>query len=411
MKLKSLTEVVRLKFIFILLFMVVFQPVYGYEDTSMEPPEDDSWPQFNHNVEHQGLSLSSAPQTNQTAWVVEGLNAQAGSSVVVADGKVFVNCVNNLTCLDQFTGEVLWKTPFDHNADVCCSWFSPAYNQNKVFLSGMNIVCLNAEDGQEIWTFDPPSGRGAVDGGPAIVDGQILVSDWDGHHYYCLNESTGEELWNFSVTGSAQSTPAVFEDKVVFGSWEWGLGGVIYCVDLNDGSEMWNLTTKNSPCGSASILNGVIYMTTYNFGGDGDLFALSLQDGSVLWRKTIQPTDSTPTLADGKVYVCGGCDGFSDLQTSCFDALSGDLIWSTDPKERIGDWRCSMAYADGLLFSGVPDFTDFGGICALNATNGELVWSYPEGGSSPAIANGMLFTTGKGNVYAFGNVNFAVEEE
>ncbi len=31
-----------------------------------------------------------------------------------------------------------------------------------------------------------------------------------------------------------------------------------------------------------------------------------------------------------------------------------------------------------------------------------IVWSYPAGGSSPAVAGGMVFTIGGGRVYAFG---------
>ena len=67
-------------------------------------------------------------------------------------------------------------------------------------------------------------GRGAVNGGPAVAEGMVIVSDWDGHHYYCLDEETGNELWNFTVEGNAQSTPAIDDGKVLFTSWEWGQG-------------------------------------------------------------------------------------------------------------------------------------------------------------------------------------------
>jgi outer membrane protein assembly factor BamB len=58
-----------------------------------------------------------------------------------------------------------------------------------------------------------------------------------------------------------------------------------------------------------------------------------------------------------------------------------------------------------LVFAGQADFTDYGGIFALNATTGDTVWSYPEGGSSPSAAGGMVFTIGNGRVYAFGDPN------
>ncbi len=361
---------------------------------------EDGWPQFHCNPRHVGYGASSAPRSNKTAWISEEIGAQPGSSVSVADGKAFVNCISNITCLDQKSGNVLWIFPFNASGDFAFG-FTPVYSRGRVFFTSNKTYCLNAADGSEIWSFSSPTGKFAIDGSPAISDGRAVVSDWDGHHYYCLDEDTGKELWNFTVEGNAQSTPAIDQGKVVFGGWDWGLGGKIYCADLEDGSEIWNLTAENSPCGSAAIDNGTVYMATYNFEGYGDLIALSLDNGTVLWKAEISPTDSTPAVADGRVYLCSGCEGFSELVTYCFDAGSGDPVWSTSPDEGIGDWRCSPAYADGMLFAGRPKFIEYAGILALNATTGDVVWSYPEGGSSPSLVDGMLFTAGGGRVYAF----------
>jgi len=366
--------------------------------------DGNEWAQFHQDPQNSGSSSSTAPRTNTTLWVSEDLGFQAGSSVAVADGKVFANGVNQIVAFDEFTGEVLWTAPFEKNADVCCSWFTPAHHEGRLFFSGTNTVCLSSEDGSEIWNHIHPSKRGAVDGSPVVVEGKVIASDWDGHHYFCLDELTGEEIWSFEVEGDAQSTPAVSEGRVVFGSWEWGLGGAVYCIDLETGQEIWKMDAENSPAGSAAIGEGGVYVATYNFDGDGDLFALSLDDGSILWSEVITPTDSTPTLVDGRVYVSGGVDGFSDSVTYCFNAASGDLLWSTVPEDEIGDWRCSIACADGLVFVGKPDFTDCGGICALDADTGDLVWSHPGGGSSPAVADGVIFSVGGGRVWAFGEI-------
>lgn len=363
---------------------------------------ENGWPQFHSNCQHTGCSASSAPHSNQTAWISEYIGAQPGSSPSVAGGRVFVNCIDNLSCLDQRTGQMLWSFPFNASGDYAFG-FSPVYNQNHIYFASDMAYCLNASDGRMIWSNALPSGRFAVDGSAAVAESKLVVSDWDGHHYYCLDEKTGKELWNFTVEGNAQSTPAIDEDRVVFAGGEWGQGGKIHCANLENGSEIWNLTTDNSPCGSAAIKEGVVYMTTYNFDGEGDLFALYLNNGSVLWKAKVSPTDSTPALANGRVYLCGGCQGFSELLTYCFNASSGELVWTTPLEENIGDWRCSAAYADGLLFAGRTDYTEYGGIFALNASSGETEWSYEQGGSSPAVADGLVYTIGKGRVYAFGD--------
>jgi outer membrane protein assembly factor BamB len=323
---------------------------------------------------------------------------------------MFVNCIANITCLDQKSGKMLWIFPFNASGDYAFG-FTPVCSEGRVLFTSDKTYCLNASDGSEIWKFSQPTGKFAVDGSPAIADGKVVVSDWDGHHYYCLDEYTGKELWNITVEGNAQSTPAIDQGKAVLGSWDWGMGGKIYCVDLGNGREIWNLSPDNSPCGSAAIYGGAVYMATYNFGGDGDILAISLDNGSILWKARISPTDATPVVVNNKVYLCSGCEGFSELATYCFDANSGDLMWNTSPDEDIGDWRCSPAYADGLLFAGRAKFTEYAGTFALNATTGDVVWSYPEGGSSPSLAGGMLFTVGGGRVYAFGDDLSITEEE
>ncbi len=370
------------------------------------------WTQFHCDVEHTGYSTSNAPVTNHTAWISDDIGADFPSSLTIAEGQVFVYCGDHLVSLDEYTGTVLWNVPVNATPKVCGSWVTPAYHGGRVFLSANETCCFDAVDGSRIWTFEPPTGKGAVDGGCVIAEGMVFTSDWDGSHYYCLSVADGTEIWNFTVDGNAQSTPAVSvaDDRVFFGSYAYICedGGVAYCVNMTTGAEIWNFTTDNSICGSVTIGDGVVYFTEYNFYGDGTLYALYSENGTVKWNKTVERTDSTPALVDGRLYISGGYGGpdnkFTDFLTYCFDASTGDLIWNTSVADEIGDWKCSPAYADGMVFAGrpKPNSMDFEGTYALNASTGEIVWSYPEGGASPAVADGMVFTVGSGKVYAFG---------
>jgi len=373
------------------------------------------WAQFHGNVKHTGYSTSNAPVTNHTAWISEDIGAHCASSVTIADGRIFVYCWDYLIGLDEYTGEVLWNVSVERTPEstTCCSWVTPTYHGGMVFLSTNKTYCFNAADGSEVWNFTSPTGKGAVNGGCTIAGGMVFTSDWDGNHYYCLSESDGTEIWNFTVDGNAQSTPAVSvaDDRVFFGSYAYICeeGGVAYCVNMTTGDEIWNFTTDNSVCGSVTIGDGVVYFTEYNFYGDGALYALYSENGTVKWNETIERSDSTPALVDGRLYVAGGYgdvdNKYTDLLTYCFDASTGDLLWNTTVADEIGDWKCSPAYADGMVFAGrpKPNSMDFEGTYALNASTGEIVWSYPEGGASPAISDGMVFTIGGGRVYAFGS--------
>ena len=145
-------------------------------------------------------------------------------------------------------------------------------------------------------------------------------------------------------------------------------------------------------------------MTTYNFSGDGQLHALNESDGFIRWSKVVQRTDTTPAVAYGKVYVCGGCSGYSNSMVHCFDAETGALKWEVTG---VGDWTASVAVADGMVFAGKSSTTSYFGfeaMYALDAEDGHEMWHYSLGGSSAAIANGFVYTIGDtGRVYAYGS--------
>ena len=361
-----------------------------------------SWEQFHGDAAHTGYSASTAPNSNVLAWMSEDIGAIPGSSVAVAEGKVFVNCGDSLKALDESTGAVLWSSPASVGGQ-CGSWSSPAYHDGKVFINGEGAY--SAADGSPIWTGILP---GNTNGGPMVVEGKVFVGDWGGNHYYCFDEDTGAPLWTFEVSGYAQGTPAYAEGKVYFTSWGY-VGDHTYCVDPETGTQIWHQDGLNlDTCGSPCVADGKVFVTTYGFYADGEIAALDASDGHIIWGPvTIQRTDSTPAYADGKVYVCGGCMSYSDLQTYCFDANTGALIWETPVELGLGMWTCSVAVADGKVLVGKNlGLFEYGGIFALDAASGSEIWHYHHGGSSPAVANGKVFTIGEGKVWAFGSIAY-----
>jgi parallel beta-helix repeat protein len=367
------------------------------------------WQQFHYDITNIGFSPSYAPGTNETLWISEDIGAVKSTSTVIAEGKVFANCGNSLTAMDIFTGELLWNTSIDSTTEWG-SWLSPSYHDGKVFISGKSVYCIDAGDGAITWKYELQ--ESACNAGTSVVDGKVFASDWDGRHYYCLDEETGGLLWKFNVGSYAQSVPAVADGKVYLSDW-----GTMYCLYMN-GTEIWRHTISGdwaeggNFCGSPTVSDGVVYAGTYNFYGDGSLSALDATDGTLLWSKAIQRTDSTPVVAYGNVYITGGCTGYSGKQTYCFDATDGSLIWTTDPAEAIGGWTCSAAVADGKVFVGKPGgYFDYTGSYALDAFTGDVIWSYPAGGASPAVADGIVFTIGEGRVYAFYTLPAAVRIE
>ncbi|AKB52189.1 cell surface protein [Methanosarcina barkeri str. Wiesmoor] len=375
-------------------------PYSNYVEQENSSIPENSWFQFHGKIDHLGYS-EKGPKTNRIAWVSKDVSdATLSSSPVVAKGKVFVisggagmeeetTGVVQLVALNESTGDTVWHTSIPKT--VLGSWASPAYDNGRVFTAtGHELGCYDAENGEKLWCFNDTVGAGAVNSGPAIADGMVIFSDWDGSHYYCLDEYTGDLLWSFVVEGDAQSVPAYADGKFYLTSWDSGASrqGHAYCVDAVTGKQIWHIDVEQNFCGSPAYKDGVLYLTTYNFYGAGDLFALKASDGSVIWQQVIPRTDSTPALAYGNVYISGG---YVQGGTLCFNATTGDSVWSNPPY--IGDWPWSVAVADGLAYVGGY---------AFDAFTGEIVWSTPSGGSTPALSDGMLFIIGDDKkVYAF----------
>ncbi|HDN65376.1 MAG TPA: PKD domain-containing protein, partial [Methanosarcinales archaeon] len=360
----------------------------------------DSWEQFHNDVRHTGFSSSAAPNTNNLLWVSDDIGAVSSSSPVVTGGRLFVNCGDTVVSLDESSGAYL--SAHGEGSSAYGSWASPCYHDGNVWC-GLNDYPENA----------PYS---SVNGGTMVADGHVYAGNWDGGQYFCFDVADGGELWNFTVEGAdpgaigggcAQGTPAYAGGKVYLTSWLYGTdAGNVYCLDADTGALVWHQNNiTDQCCGSPAIADGIVYVTTYNFYDDGEILALDANDGSILWRQTIERTDATPALAYGNVYVCGGCAGFSDLETYCFNATTGDLAWNTTASEDgIGGWTVSVAVADDKVFVGNSSrYSGCAGMFALDAVTGNVIWSSPDGGSSPVISDGIVFTIANGRVYAFGD--------
>jgi outer membrane protein assembly factor BamB len=98
-------------------------------------------------------------------------------------------------------------------------------------------------------------------------------------------------------------------------------------------------------------------------------------------------------LANGKVYF-----GSDDHKTYCLDAGTGEVVWTyTTGGEIMG---AAPIVADGKVYIGSMDNTTY----CLDANDGWMIWSYDTGmfvGTSPAIANGILYTASFERLYAF----------
>jgi len=156
--------------------------------------------------------------------------------------------------------------------------------------------------------------------------------------------------------------------------------GMIYTMDsdarvtatsMESGKRVWksDMAAENergkATGGGVSLSGDTLFAAT----GYGEVVALKAKDGTELWRhKLNQPLRSSPTAADGRVYVVT-----IDNQLQALSAETGEPIWThqgfSEAAGLLG--AASPAVGHGLVIAAYSS----GEIFALRADNGRALWS------------------------------------
>ena len=245
---------------------------------------------------------------------------------------------------------------------------------------------------QILWKYKAGSG---IESSPAVVDGVVYFGSlWNGQNGFvnALNATTGSKIWQFATNSGVESSPAVVDGVVYIGSYS----GNVYALDAANGAVIWSFNTGGSVFPSPAVIDGVVYVGS----ATGNMHALNATNGSPIWSyHTGGRIFSSPAVVDGVVYF-----GSEDQTCYALKAGDGSRIWNFTTGGYID---ASPAVVNGRVYVGSRD----GFIYSLNATNGSKVWAfypphrYYSGGpyyySTPAVNDGIVYIGSYDNyVYA-----------
>jgi len=149
---------------------------------------------------------------------------------------------------------------------------------------------------------------------------------------------------------------------------------------------------------SSPIISGDRIYVTGEIDSIGYLFAFD-KTGKLVWKKETGPewmenftgARSTPTLADGLIYVETGMG-----RILCFDANDGKKIWLVEKVKDLHGILVRFGYSEGLLVNDDLVYCSPGGpdtnIVALNRFNGKIVWVSKALGDTTAYCSPLLIT-------------------
>ena len=242
----------------------------------------------------------------------------------------------------------------------------------------------------------------SVETTPAVVDGVVYFGSAD-HHVYAVNAASGELLWRYETDGPVFSSPTVADGTVFVGSDDHHL----HALDAASGELLWTYETgilrqqfgpgpqvRSTPVVAA----GMVYFDS----GDGNLHALDAVTGDLRWHAA--PGDvvsSSPNVMNGVVYIGGG-----DEHLYALDAASGETLWRYAINSNV--YR-SPAVSEGVVYVSSVDWSSkdqYIRVYALQADSGEQIWSTRIGAgigdvdSTPIVAGGAVYVASRVGIYA-----------
>ncbi|RLF55704.1 MAG: hypothetical protein DRN27_10365, partial [Thermoplasmata archaeon] len=268
-------------------------------------------------------------ETGDDIWTYETNYKLDSNSPTAYDDKVYMYLMEvgsytlSLFCLDANTGLALWSYPYGS------IYGTPAIYDDKIYIKSDDgkIHCLDVDpsdlsdegfdDPDEVeydllWTYDTDfSNQGSL----SIYDNKVFFA---AKNYsisrtspiiYCINANNGNEIWTYQTNSTIDCTPVVANNRVYFGSSD----GYFYCLDTDESEVLWTYYTGGNIDGSFSINDDNVYFYSsgaqqyfcINAIGNGDrtttkIWEYDISDHGNPWVGP--PTGSTPVIVNGRIY-------------------------------------------------------------------------------------------------------------
>jgi len=249
------------------------------------------------------------------------------------------------------------------------------------------LYALRANGGR-IWGYDA---RGAIESRPAFdpESDQLYVGTEQGV-MHALNATTGAVRWREVTGGPIRQRPLLVEDALYVISDT----DIVTAHARSDGEVLWTYRREAPEGYSISGHAGLVMIDGKLITGmtDGMVVALNPGDGTVVWerdtsvdvdgpaggRPQFVDVDTTPTLADGHLYIASFAGGLYAL-----DPRSGTVEWHDQTRTGI----VGIATAPGkLILSSADD-----GVVAITRDDAhEELWKHTiqRGAASPPVIAG-----------------------
>lgn len=307
------------------------------------------YPMFRKDAQNTGIVNIQLPTSQaQTAekWATKygsGMFGAVGTPLVV-NNELYVVASNKLRRINKETGEELAVQTMAGSMGFHCF---PAYGEGKIFvpIGSGRIQAFNAETLESLWistTYPNESTNSTViyhNGFVYSASGEAGLSNSDNGHFFCLDatdddptktDEVKDAVWSYQIPEGRKAFywagGAIAGDYIYFG----GDNGEVVAHHLT------NDEVLDTYQGSGDIRSTVAYDDASNSiffsSKGGNLYKLPLNangsfDKANAKSVSIGPSTSSPSIYNGRVYVCSGVMGSTEGGINVVDANTMELIY------------------------------------------------------------------------------------
>jgi outer membrane protein assembly factor BamB len=252
---------------------------------------------------------------------------------------------------------------------------------------------------KQVWAFRAHS---LVEFPPSITGGRLFVANNTGT-LFAIRAETGKLLWHYDSGRCVAATPALahglvyeaFLNRPPCNSTRSDIDGQVVAFDGKTGRIRWHRTIGPSES-SPLVANGLVYVGDWR----GNVYAFDWRTGKQRWSFQTGGKVKGGVAIDGQRLYIGSYDG----HVYALDALTGKELWRASGQERLGSagtFYSTPAAAYSRVYIGSTD----GKVYSFGARTGDLRWSHSTGGyvyGSPAVWKlHVLIGSYSGRFYAF----------
>ncbi|MEQ8267780.1 MAG: PQQ-binding-like beta-propeller repeat protein [Parvibaculum sp.] len=249
-------------------------------------------------------------QSGKKVWSVslvpedESASEARGGGVAYDDGKIFVTTgFGNVHALDPAGGTELWVQPVGDPFRA-----APTATGGRIFAvtADNQMICISQENGEVLWRH-----RGIVESAGILtstspaVSGAVVIAPYSSGELVALRVENGTPVWSDSLTRTGNVTslselndiagrPVIDRDRVIAISHS----GRMVSIDLRTGERVW--TRDIGGVQTPWVAGEFIFLVTTS----QELLAISRRDGRIRWLSAL-PRYKNPEKRTGSIEWSG----------------------------------------------------------------------------------------------------------